>query len=65
MTSTPAVQSPAQSAAPAVSGATVVVSATQLTGQMLENFDAYDRVLAYPQKTILNHSLHVFQIPAQ
>ncbi|MGE5205610.1 MAG: glycosyltransferase family 39 protein [Chlamydiota bacterium] len=48
-----------------VSGATVVVSATQLTGQMLKNFDAYHWVLAYPQKTILNHSLHVFQVPPQ
>jgi hypothetical protein len=48
-----------------VSGATVVVSATQLTGQMLENFDAYHWVLRYPQKTVLNHSLHVFQVPAQ
>jgi len=48
-----------------VSGATVVVSATQLTGQMLENFDAYHWVLQYPQTTVLNHSLHVFQIPPQ
>jgi hypothetical protein len=48
-----------------VSGATVVVSSTEMTGQMLENFDAYHWVLRYPQKTILNHSLHVFQIPPQ
>jgi len=48
-----------------VSGATVVISATQLTGQMLENFDAYHWVLRYPQTAILNHSLHVFRIPAQ
>ncbi|HEX6908230.1 MAG TPA: glycosyltransferase family 39 protein, partial [Terriglobales bacterium] len=48
-----------------VTGATVVISATQLTGQMLENFDAYRWVLRYPQTAILNHSLHVFRIPAQ
>lgn len=47
-----------------VSGATVVVSATQLTGQMLQNFDAYHWVLRYPQTAVLNHSLHVFRIPA-
>ena len=47
-----------------VSGATVVVSATQLTGQMLKNFDAYHWVLRYPQIAILNHSLHVFRVPA-
>lgn len=48
-----------------VSGATVVISSTQLTGQMLEDFDAYHWVLRYPQIAILNHSLHVFRIPAQ
>jgi len=48
-----------------VSGATVVISATQLTGQMLENFGAYHWVLRYPQTAILNHSLHVFRIPAR
>jgi len=48
-----------------VSGATVVVSATQLTGQMLSNFDAYHWVLRYPEATVLNHSLHVFRIPPQ
>ncbi|HET7751261.1 MAG TPA: glycosyltransferase family 39 protein [Terriglobales bacterium] len=48
-----------------VSGATVVVSATELTGQMLDNFGDYHWVLQYPQKAILNHSLHVFQIPPQ
>jgi hypothetical protein len=46
-----------------VSGATVVVGATQLTGQMLKNYDAYKWVLRYPEKAMLNHSLHVFQIP--
>ncbi len=48
-----------------VSGATVVVSATQLTGQEFQNFDTYRWVLRYHQTTILNHSLHVFQIPAK
>jgi hypothetical protein len=48
-----------------VSGATVVIGATQLTGQMLENFGAYHWVLRYPQIAILNHSLHVFRISAQ
>ena len=48
-----------------VSGATVVISATQLTGQMLHNFDAYHWVLRYPQTALLNHTLHVFRIPPQ
>jgi 4-amino-4-deoxy-L-arabinose transferase-like glycosyltransferase len=48
-----------------VSGATVVLSATQITGQMLENFDAYHWVLRYPEVAILNHTLHVFRIPPQ
>jgi hypothetical protein len=48
-----------------VSGATVVVSATQLTGQMLADFDAYHWVLRYRRETILNHSLYVFHVPAQ
>jgi hypothetical protein len=48
-----------------VSGATVVVSATQLTGQMNEDQpDAFRWVLKYPEKAILNDTLHVFQIPA-
>jgi hypothetical protein len=46
-----------------VSGATLVVSATNLTGQMLDNPASYRWVLRYPEKTILNHSLHVFEIP--
>lgn len=48
-----------------VSGATVVLSSTQITGQMLQNHDAYHWVLRYPQTAFLNHSLHVFRIPAQ
>ncbi len=46
-----------------VSGATVVVSATQMTGQMLQDFNAYHWVLRYPEKAMLDHSLYVFQIP--
>ena len=48
-----------------VSGATVAVSATTLTGQMLENPTSHRWVLRYPEKTVLNHTLHVFQIPPQ
>jgi 4-amino-4-deoxy-L-arabinose transferase-like glycosyltransferase len=48
-----------------VSGATVVVSATQITGQMLENFNAYHWVLRYRQKAMLDHSLYVFDVPPQ
>lgn len=48
-----------------VSGATVVVSATQMTGQMLQDFNAYHWVLRYPQKAMLDHSLYVFQVPPQ
>ncbi|MGD1213932.1 MAG: glycosyltransferase family 39 protein [Terriglobales bacterium] len=43
---------------------TVVVSATHLSGQLLNNPDSYHWLLAYPRKTILNHSLYVFEIPA-
>ncbi len=47
-----------------VAGATVVVSATQLTGQMQQEApDAFRWVLRYPEKAILNHSLHVFVVP--
>jgi hypothetical protein len=47
-----------------VSGATVVVSATQLTGQMMgDKPDAFRWVLRFPEKEILNHSLHVFVVP--
>jgi hypothetical protein len=46
-----------------VAGATVIVSSTQLTGQMLENPMSYRWVLKYPEKAVLNHSLHVFAIP--
>jgi len=43
---------------------TVVVSATHLSGQLLKNPDGYHWLLAYPRKTILNHTLYVFEIPA-
>jgi len=43
---------------------TVVVSATHLSGQLLKNPDSYHWLLAYPRKTILNHSLYVFEVPA-
>jgi len=48
-----------------VAGATVVVSATQMTGQMLHDFNAYHWVLRYPEKAMLDHSLYVFQVPPQ
>jgi hypothetical protein len=41
----------------------VVVSATHLSGQLLTNHDAYRWLLQYPLKTILNHTLYVFQVP--
>ena len=48
-----------------VAGVTVVVSATSLTGQMLDDFNGYRWVLQYPEKTVLDNSLHVFEIPPQ
>ena len=41
----------------------VVVSATHLSGQLLTNHDAYRWLLQYPLKTVLNHTLYVFQVP--
>jgi hypothetical protein len=41
----------------------VVVSATHLSGQLLTNHYAYRWLLQYPLKTILNHTLYVFQVP--
>ncbi|MBI3483599.1 MAG: hypothetical protein HY012_00390, partial [Acidobacteria bacterium] len=43
---------------------TVVVSATHLSGQLLHDPRAYHWLLQYPRKTILNHSLHVFEVSA-
>ena len=42
---------------------TVVVSATHLSGQYLEDPQAYRWLLAYPRTAILNHTLHVFEVP--
>ena len=47
-----------------VSG-TVIISANYLSGQTLEDPNSYHWVLQYPRKAILNHSLHVFEVPAQ
>lgn len=41
----------------------VVVSATHLSGQLLNDHNAYRWLLQYPVKTILNHSLYVFEVP--
>jgi len=41
---------------------TVVVSATHLSGQYLQNPAAYHWLLQYPRKAILNHTLHVFEV---
>jgi Dolichyl-phosphate-mannose-protein mannosyltransferase len=46
-----------------VSG-TVVISASNLSGQFLQNPSGYHWVLQYPLKTVLNHSLYVFDVPA-
>jgi 4-amino-4-deoxy-L-arabinose transferase-like glycosyltransferase len=45
-----------------VSG-TVVVSATHLSGQLLDDPNAYHWALQYPQSEILDHALHVFRVP--
>lgn len=47
-----------------VSG-TVIVSANFLSGQTLPDPNSYHWVLQYPTKLILNHSLHVFEVPEQ
>lgn len=43
---------------------TVVVSATHLSGQLLQNPSSYHWLLAYPLKTVLDHTLYVFEVPA-
>jgi hypothetical protein len=45
-----------------VSG-TVVISETHMSGQYLEDPSGYEWVTTYPLKTILNHSLFVFEVP--
>ena len=47
-----------------VSG-TVIISANYLTGQGLPDPNSYRWVLQYPAQAILNHSLHVFEVPDQ
>ena len=42
----------------------VVVSATQLSGELLQDHHAYRWLLQYPVKTVLNHTLYVFEVPA-
>lgn len=44
---------------------TVIVSSTHLSGQLLKNHYAYRWLLQYPLKTVLNHSLYVFEVPAK
>jgi hypothetical protein len=47
-----------------VSG-TVVVSATHLSGQLLDDPNGYHWTSQYPETEILDHSLHVFKVPPQ
>jgi len=42
---------------------TVIVSATHLSGQLLKDHYAYRWLFQYPVKTILNHTLYVFEVP--
>jgi 4-amino-4-deoxy-L-arabinose transferase-like glycosyltransferase len=42
---------------------TVVISATHLSGQLLDDPNGYHWLLQYPTKAILDHSLHVFEVP--
>jgi hypothetical protein len=46
-----------------VSG-TVIVSATHLSGQLLDDPNSYHWTSQYPETAILNHSLHVFKVPS-
>jgi hypothetical protein len=43
---------------------TVVVSATHLSGQLLDDPNGYHWALQYPSE-ILDHALHVFHVPAE
>jgi hypothetical protein len=43
----------------------VVVNATHLSGQLLDNPNGYHWALQYPQTEILDHALHVFHVPAE
>lgn len=44
---------------------TVVVSVNMLNGYWIKDHDAYRWVLQYPRKAILNHTLHVFEVPPE
>jgi hypothetical protein len=44
---------------------TVVVSATHLSGQLLDDPNGYHWTSQYPETEILDHSLHVFKVPPQ
>jgi hypothetical protein len=44
---------------------TVVVSATHLSGQLLDDPNGYHWALQYPQTAILDHALHVFHVPEE
>jgi hypothetical protein len=41
----------------------IVVSATHLSGELLKDHHAYRWLLQYPLKTVLDHSLYVFEVP--
>ncbi|MGA2252203.1 ArnT family glycosyltransferase [Terracidiphilus sp.] len=41
---------------------TVIVSATQLSGQLLANHEAYRWLLNYPLKAVLDHTMYVFEV---
>jgi hypothetical protein len=43
---------------------TVIVGATALSGQYLNNPNAYHWLFQYPRTTVLAHSMYVFQVPA-
>ena len=44
---------------------TAVISATDLSGQLLAGPDSYKWLLQYKPKAILNHTLYVFEVPEQ
>jgi hypothetical protein len=45
------------------SSGTVVVSATDLSGQLLPDPNSYKWLLQFKPKAILNHTLYVFDVP--
>ncbi len=42
----------------------VVVSATHLSGQLLQNHYAYRWLLQYPTRAVLDHTFYVFEVPS-